>query len=388
MRPHGLFAVMLCGVLGLAVAHTGAAEPAKPASVPDSWKKLVPVQFGDVFGIFVRDGYLVWMERKLDPATVDHRVQSHWYRLYRLPLDQGKVETLHAPERSLSGGPAGVLGEAGVVAWHDRGRDVRVFVPGKEPLLFSGDQPDGSHDTPLRLYRTAWLCRTRFAVESGVTLLPVEDDKPQYDKRQVIVPWQADKKENTTFEGDFFATARHAVFTKRPRNEKNYPGKPLTVLWDREAKRSVWTAPGWPIGVDRDYVYAVGRSWDVALDDVWRRPISGQGEGERLRLPWRVKVAMDFQPPKLLALFETDQGEVVGTLDLEKGTFREFDWAFDPAAGAERNPGQMLRAMAVWGHAAAGDAQTDALVVVANDAIYRVPVRERVRQLPLKWAPE
>src|SRR5262249_46386220 len=113
-----------------------------------------------------------------------------------------------------------------------------------------------------------------------------------------------------------------------------------------------------------------------------------QGEGERLHLPWRAKVAMDFQPPKLLALFETDQGEVVATLDLEKGTFREFDWAHDQAAEAERNPGQMLRAMGVWGHAVAGDAQTDTLVVEANDAIYRVPVRERVRQLPLKWAPE
>src|SRR5262249_29108971 len=153
---------------------------------------------------------------------------------------------------------------------------------------------DGSFDTPLRLYRNAWLCRTTFATESGVTLIPVKDDRPQYDRREEVVPWQADAKEETSFVGDFFASAGHGVFTKRPRNEKNYPGKPLTVLWDRQTRRAVWTGHGWPIGVDRDYVYAVERAWDVPLDEVLRRPLGGQGEGERLRLPWRARVALDF----------------------------------------------------------------------------------------------
>jgi hypothetical protein len=51
--------------------------------VRDSWIKVKPARFEDISALFVRDGYLVWRERRADPRTANFRAMSYRHRLYR-----------------------------------------------------------------------------------------------------------------------------------------------------------------------------------------------------------------------------------------------------------------------------------------------------------------
>lgn len=63
-------------ILGTAVP---AAEPRVHGELPAisrSWKKLVSAQFAAIHSVFVQDEYMVWVERKLTPATEGNVVQT------------------------------------------------------------------------------------------------------------------------------------------------------------------------------------------------------------------------------------------------------------------------------------------------------------------------
>lgn len=274
--------------------------------------------------------------------------------------------------------------QEGVVVWHDRGRDVRLFVPGKAPVLFDGKQPDHSFDTPLRIYREGLLCRTNY---SGVAWIPLKDGDPEYLRRHGVLVWEEDKKQNCDFEGDCIAGGGQVVYTRRSRTKMNSPGEPATVLYDLPAKREIWTAKGWPIGLDGTHVIQTPHDWGYAVTELWRRRREGQGEGERLVLPWKTILILDFQAPHLLALFYGEGGPLAGRLDVETWSYREFDWTPSNKEHPQRRFRCLSDALYIGHHPVGGDARTGVLVVATGGAIYRVPWRGDAKTLPLKWSP-
>lgn len=90
-----LFTLLAIACLDLCPA--GAAAPPEAQKFPASWQKVTACQYGHVAGISVRDGFLVWMEKKLDPKTALNRAEGFWWRVYRLKLDGPQnIQTLYA----------------------------------------------------------------------------------------------------------------------------------------------------------------------------------------------------------------------------------------------------------------------------------------------------
>ncbi len=363
------------------------AQVQEPSPVRESWTLLAPVQFQDVVSLFVRDGHLVWMERKLDPTTERFRAQAHWYRLYRSALGAPGVAELHAPERPSTHRESCVAGPEGAVVWHHSGRDAQLFFPGRAPVPFKGDRPDHSIDTPLRITQDGLLCRTRFGTECGVAWIPLRGGDPDYARRQEVLSWKEDRRQDCEFECDFFADGGHVAYTRRPRAKTDPPVGPSTVLYDLSADREVWTARGWPVGMDGIHVFQTPRLWAYAVTELWRRRRDGTGDGDRLALPWKHVHIIDFRPPHLLALFYEEGDPVAGHLDIDAGTFREFDWSPSSRVHASRRFHVLTESLHVGRHPVGGDARAGVLVVATRDGIHRVPWRGEARALPLRWSP-
>jgi hypothetical protein len=385
----GVFGQAVCS---LASATVSAAEPPRlqeALAVPAKWEKVAAAQFGTIEYLIARDDYIVWIERKLDPATALHRARTFAIRLYRLKLPGGEVETLEVgiTNETFS---APIVGEAGVVGWETSYQKFRLYVPGKPALDYVSRQPDGSSDIPQGIFRDVLLCHTRFATDRGLTLVPTKDALPQYDERYVIVPWKLgrpllvpgdDQQGHADYQADFFYNGKVWAFTKRQQPRKNWRGEPLTILWDGQAKKRIWIEPGWPLALDASHVYACPALWAYqfpGIREIWRRPIAGNGAGEKLTLPWPVTAIVDFQPPKLQTVIEREKKSVLATIDLETGAVSEVALELPSLLGQrlQRDYVQLWKPAdlgdgkpryAVSGNTKAG------FLVVTNGVIYRVP---------------
>src|SRR5215218_10020472 len=76
-----LIVLTLLTLLSAASAHAAPAA-STPTTLPAEWTPVARAQFGEIEMLHVRDGYVVWGERTLDPRTRGHRAQSFWSRIY------------------------------------------------------------------------------------------------------------------------------------------------------------------------------------------------------------------------------------------------------------------------------------------------------------------
>jgi hypothetical protein len=86
-------------------------------------------------------------------------------------------------------------------------------------------------------------------------------------------------------------------------------------------------------------------------------------------------------------LFYSEKGGLPGLLDLDTGSFREFDWPLSEKDHPQRMRSTLNGALYLGRCLAAGDANAGVPGVAARGQIYRVPPLREARQIPLKWSP-
>jgi hypothetical protein len=374
--PVGI--VVICGLL----SNSLPGEQAK--SSPE--KRIIAAQFGQIDALLVRDGFVCWTEKKLDPATIRNRVQTFWYRLYRAKLDGSKVESLG--ELKASHPVEMVLGEAGVVAWGVDYPSRQVFVPGRDAIDLPQKNPDGSRDTPREVTRDSLICHTVRGKEEGVTVLPWKDGALDSSRQRALISWYARPaglSSDISLREDFFVRGNYLVLTEEPRNAKgSLSHKPRTVVWDVEAKRVVWMVDGRPLGIDDHPAFVITRS------GVHRRPLDGKGPGESMALGW-LHAVIDVRLPKLLALIQHDNERVPAWVDLGRGTRYRFEVKPPMEEARRRFHGWTTGSLLVaWGNpkrwqALAGDATTGTLLVGRADGIHQLPRNPDVEPEQLRW---
>jgi hypothetical protein len=370
------------------------AVPDKGWKPPPGWKKVADAQLTQVQALLARDGHLCWVESRLVPETARHRAPSYDRRLYRLRLGAGKPEQLY--KQVSTGTLEALLGPGGaVVTRFDYPRQT-LFLPGQPGLELP--QVEGYHPqqfTPRGLLCYAQRYRRKGNHEGSLTLIPIVGGKGHLNATQQLLPWVEGSLGHLGRDfqhTDAFRTVGYLVHAHSPiRGPKGQFGKVRTAVWDEKNQRQAWTAEGPPLGADDRYAYSRTPA------GIARRPLAGKGEGAQLALA-DLGAIINFQPPKLLALFRKGNEWVASLLDLNTGGRAEFDLRLPKETQvATGRSGRVSRPFHAWvpaptggriGVPAAGDAREGALFAARGGAIYQVPiVRREQAKAPPGWEP-
>lgn len=367
----------------LAIALIALALLTTPARAAD-WPELARAQFGTIDHLGVRDGYVVWSERKLDEATRKHRAQSFWRRIYRLKLDGGgaAVETLSAPQRALTRHPPHLLGGGGAVAWAEGAGEIHISRPGQPPRLLPGRHQDQTRDAPIQVYADALLCRTRWRVTDGLALVPLRGGVPAPAERRIVVDWRDMEEQKLELRGDAFVGNGYVAFMQKPQQQNN---RTDTVLYSLADSKTMWTTPGWPIALDARFLYVAPKNPFYPLQEIRKLPLDADRPiAEDIRLPWRAEHIVDLVPPKLLVIRRGPATMIASELDLGTNGSRDLltmptgESRFTAARSGDHRMTETINlSIGKRGYLIAADAATADLIIVMNDVIYRVPAAPR-----------
>src|SRR5262245_31500622 len=101
-----------------------------PAWKPSAgWTKVSNAQFTSVEMLLADDGYLSWVESKLDERTRTFRAGSFDQRLYRLRVGDKKAEQIHRIEGTKTFRP--LIGPGGAVVTRFDYPTQHIFLPGQ-----------------------------------------------------------------------------------------------------------------------------------------------------------------------------------------------------------------------------------------------------------------
>ncbi|MCH8828847.1 MAG: cadherin repeat domain-containing protein [Planctomycetes bacterium] len=333
-----------------------AIKPAVDAlkQVPDSWRKVLDAQKGEIVKLVAKDSYLVWLERRLIERTRRFRAQAFDYFLYRTLAESPKATLIHTIAGTKL--PHFVVGLKGVVVVHETHgiRQVsRLLRPGKLTRLIEYKNTDGYADLPLSIFEHGWLCRSK----DGITWIPAKAWNPKHRRRVMIVPWKkVIKSRLELYNSKMFSNQGFVCFTKRLLKKNGNPGKPLGVVWTMRTKTELFTVPGYPLGIDKDFVFLAPHDPMYLVGKVRRKKLERGAPLEELRLPHDVVQLIEFDAGVLVGLCKRDnKGFFVARFDLSRRKMTEY---------RGRLPGRFV--------STAADCKKDAVYAATAKAIYKL----------------
>ena len=173
--------------------------------VPSSWEKIAEARSGEIVpSVQVQDGWVAWMEKRLDPRSALARAQSFFVGLYRKKLGAEDVETLIEPNQPRPWGDQFILGFNGIVSSNYRSNwgqllfpvnpAARVLLCPETEELFPGMPGEegkikilgcGEY-TPIRIYQDTLLCLSGQYGRQKLMRVPFGGREPDFSRSQVV----------------------------------------------------------------------------------------------------------------------------------------------------------------------------------------------------------
>jgi hypothetical protein len=318
MSRHTLLVALIASLTAL-----DARPPAwKP---PAGWTKVIDAQFTSGEMMVADDGYLSWVESKLDESTKHFRAQSFDRRLYRFRVGEKKAEQIHRTGGTKTYWP--LIGPGGAVVTRFDYPKQHLFLPGQP----AAELPHPLCYNPRTFVEGGLLCHAqRYSGEKGeydsaLALVPIVGGKARPADARQLMPWHRGRyTDDGFFLYGVFRVGNRLIYSipgpdRVPKGKgKVKPGTPMLTVWDEVKKEKSWDAEGRPVAADDRYVYSVER--DVLV----RRALEGEGKAERMTLPAGELYA--FRGHRMLAVVTGKGGRTLAAFDLKAGTRTPFDF--------------------------------------------------------------
>lgn len=298
--------------------------------VPSSWEKIAEAQDGGILSISIQDGWIAWMEKRLDESSAMHRAQSFFVGLYRKRIGSEDIEVLMKPSSSRPSGDQFVLGQGGVVSYNYRARYHQSLYPGKlnDPIILNG-QGDAffrGEDTPVRIYDDAMLCVNHEGIKQGLCLIPFDEGKPELSGKQVIFEPKDVEIQDACLSGNYvlYSTERsiglYDTESKKPRATFELRKRTAKNRFIETKFSDVYLKGGYA------YFYLSYNCSDLWVSELYRFSIKSQML-ERVTLPRGLCHLIDFKPEKVIGVYRTDnKAYEILEFDLLTGEIYKYDF--------------------------------------------------------------
>jgi predicted amidohydrolase len=355
---------------------------ARDFTVPSSWEKVAEAQYGDIYLISIKGGWIAWMEKKLDPNTAKFRAPSFFVGLYRKQLGVNDIETLIEPAKSKIAGDNFILGPCGVISSGYRGDYYRQMLFPVKPDATNSlhpkiEQPSlwelrrkelgEGKNMPIRIYKDAILCIHGRYNNEGLCLIPFDGRKCDLTKKEVVLEPTNTSIYDACWDGNYILYST---------------GKTLGLL-DRQSKKKLITFQSnkdnfrfTNIFIEDDFVYFCLNE-EILRFSVTKKTL------ERMTTPGLLLYPIAFEPEKFIGLFKTDNRfNGILEVDLASGEVRKYDFPlsrYHKGGNYLRASSQFFSFVPDGNYTSSehiyycGDASGDKMLTAYKNALYLVP---------------
>lgn len=343
---------------------------AQEFAVPSSWEEVAEAQDGDIVSIGIQDGWIAWMERRLDPARALHRAPSCFIGLYREKLGSNAIETLMEPNESRTHGDQFILGINGIVCSDYRSSYRQILYPAAPhpPIPLYPEKtilPERGEHTPVKLFAKGMICLFSSGAKRGISIIPRNGTEPDPNHADILFQSKIDRFYDGDWKGNYIL----------------YSADDALRLYNRETGKHNFTFQVKDpflhfthVCLDRDFVYFyLSTHNNTYFGEIFRFSIQ-EKTLERMPLPHSFWGLIDLTPEQILYISKTGgRHHGLFSSNLITGEICRHDFSCTAAPLSEGLGAFTDNHMLNLGQNLSGDAQNGNVLVSHNNKLYLIP---------------
>lgn len=359
---------------------------AQEFTVPSAWEAVAEAQDGEIISISIQDGWIAWMEKRIDPATAMNRAPSAFVGLYRKQLGTDATEILIEPRESGTGGDQFILGTDGIVSSNYRGASRQVLYPQKPrpPVFLCPLEPrrrnpvgmgntetfmamgQGEH-TPVRIFTEGLIClyANRNQTGRGVSIIPWDGTGPDPNQAEILSQPDADRFYDGDWNGQYILYSMdHTMRLYNKRTGKH------DFTFQTKDRFEYFTH----VCLDRHFVYFYLSAYNsVGFGEIFRFSIQ-EKTLERMPLPHSFWGLIDLTAEQVLYICTagSHQHELLSS-NLSTGEICRYDFSYAAASLSGGFGGFTENHMLSLGYNLSGDAENGTVLICHKNKLYLIP---------------